>query len=208
MARRVQRSDVSACNRRRQALAWLRRTYPRPRLVQDGFASLGYPDLETACEQDRGFARMRAPNRAERRYLAVVEELVPERFPRVVPEDGLPAVRIIENAEAAWKGLSGNVAADDARLAGGDRVRYRQSFVALDRTLLVPGRFADALATYLHELAHVHGTDRSAAFSAALTDLIASAVREAGELVIARQRWLEAAGRAPPTGRTRARRKR
>jgi len=201
VARRVRRSDVPAANRRKEALAWLRQTGRRVRLVQNGFAALGYPDLESACELEHGFARAREPEAAEARYLAVLEQLIRASFPRVLPEEGLPAVRVIDNATAAWRGSSDNLpAADQARTAGGGKVRYRQSYIALGRSLLAPEQFAEALATYLHELAHVHGGDRSAAFSAALTDLIAAVAGVPEALLDARQRWQALARRPPGEG--------
>jgi hypothetical protein len=190
VARPVRRSEQTVLNRRRQALAWLRRTSPRPRLVQDGFASLGYPELEEACEQAHGFARLREPDATERRYIAVLQEIVSARFPRVVPEQGLPAVRVIENATAAWQRVSHNArAVGEAWTRGGNLMRYQQALVALDESLLAPPQFAQALATYLHELAHAFGGERSAAFSAALTDLIACTAQQAGEVARANRLW-------------------
>jgi hypothetical protein len=63
--------DISARNRRTQALAWLRGLEVPHRLVQTAFLQLGYPTIEDACAAADGFTIVREPTDPER--LALVE---------------------------------------------------------------------------------------------------------------------------------------
>lgn len=190
VAAQVRPSDIHASNRRRQARAWARSQDVPPRLVQDGFRALGYPDLEQACEAADGFVRLREPTDLEEQYLEILRELALCVLRPILGGDRLPPTRIIDNAPAAWQGMADlRKIREQTVTPNGKRLRYRAKYVALDRRLLAPGRLGQALATYLHELAHVVGGDRSAAFSATLTDLLAEVTDDPRALSEAHARW-------------------
>ena len=191
VARSVRRSDLPAVNQRKQALAWLRDLpAPRPRLVQDAFRGLGYPLLEQACEEAGGFVSVSEPDARERPYVDLLHEVARKVFPELVPPGGLPPTRVIRNATAAWTGITELLPAEKGTSSpGGGLIRYRALYVAVDRRFLRPELFGEALSTYLHELAHIFGTERSVAFAGALTALLGSAADRAEALALARHRW-------------------
>jgi len=78
---------------------------------------------------------------------------------------------------------------DRVRNPAGWVMRYELSYVALKPGLLRPGRGSEALSTYLHELAHGFGGDRSAAFGHTLTRLLEVALSHAVELTQFQQAW-------------------
>jgi hypothetical protein len=194
----VDRRDREAASRRHEALVWLRSRSPRPPLVHEEFVLLGHETLEQACERAGGFICLREPHAGELAYLAVLQDVVRATFPELVPEGGLPPVRVIERAFEKLHGQAGTRLLSGRRRRGG--MRYWQSYVALSSSLLTPGRFGQAMATFLHELSHVYGGDRSAAFSSVLTDVLGWTVEEAESLVRAGERWqaLGAAGGVQP----------
>ena len=49
--------------------------------------------------------------------------------------------------------------------------------------------FAEALSTYLHELAHVFGGDHTIGFSQALTEIIEILLRETESIEAAKREW-------------------
>lgn len=192
----VKRSDLPSHNRRRQALEWLEMRTERHRLVQEGFSALGYPTLEEVCEAAGGFSVTRAATAEERPYVAILEEAAREVFAEALGGAALPPCRVILSPRAAWAGMATCVPARRERLGlGGLPIRHELPYVALKAHLLGPGGFSDALSTYMHEIGHMYGGDRSSAFSGALTWMLEMAVERAGEIAAYRERW-EAVGRA------------
>lgn len=186
----VKRTELVAYNRRRQALDWLRQDGRRYRLVQDGFASLGYPSLEAICEAADGFSVARIPTEWERPLIALLEETVAKIFPDFFGVEALPACRIIKHDRAVWMGMAVCVPRKDGvRNPAGGIIRYRLSYIALKPGLLRLGRGSEALSTYLHELAHVFGGDRSAAFGHALTRLLDVALSHSLDIARFQERW-------------------
>lgn len=168
----VRRKDLRAFNRRRQALDWLHGQPRRYRLVQDGFSTLGYPTLESVCEAAGGFSVTRAPHPgAEQRLIELLERTVRALFDNFFGEQRLPRCEIIRDERAVWMGMAVCVSQAAVRNDAGLNIRFELPYVALKGSLLGPGCAGEALSTYIHELAHMFGGDRSAAFSAALTQL-------------------------------------
>jgi len=191
----VKRSDLPRYNRRRQALAWARIAPRRYRLVQDGFLALGYPTLEAVCEAYDGFAIPRAPTGAEPSRIAILESLAQTLLGDLIEQVGLPPCRVIGNVFAAWQGMTTCIPRDGARDSWrGMTVRYRLPYVAVDETLLQPGRLGPALSTYLHELAHMFGGDSSVAFGHALSEMLSRVIVHAGEIAARERQWDAPAG--------------
>lgn len=188
----VKRSELARYNKRRQALAWARGSGRRFRLVQEAFRALGYPDIEDACAAADGFAIMRDPDRHEARRIAILESLAAILFLDLLHQVELPPCKVIEGTAAAWQGMTTCVRADDpAARWRGLRIRYRLPHVALKATLLDRSSFGDAVGTYLHELAHMFGGDSSAAFSRALSEMLAITVRHPAAIARHERDWTE-----------------
>jgi len=65
---------------------------------------------------------------------------------------------------------------------------YRSVEVLLEQGVFESG-FGDALATFLHEHAHIRGSDGSSYFTDALTALLGSLVRQRKSLDACEERW-------------------
>ena len=172
-ARQVKRSNIPEYNRRRQALDWVRDSGRRYRLVNECFLALGYPTLEQACEEDGGFTTTRAPRGEEVRRIQVLEQLVSLLLPELLDQIGLPPCKIITSERATGQGMAICIPIK-GRAANwrGIPIRYRLPYIALKESLLHADSFGNALSTYLHELAHIFGGDRSASFSRALSEVM------------------------------------
>ena len=173
VAHQAKRNDLQKYNRRRQALDWLKSSGQSFRLVQSAFAEVGYPTLESICEQHRGFSLTRQPNEQERRRIEMLETFVQTLIPEISSWVELPPCQIIKSERAAWMGMANCVPMKgEQQKFRGIPIRYRLPYVALKSSLLDSASFGSALSTYLHELAHMFGGDRSAAFSHALSELM------------------------------------
>lgn len=190
VAGRVKRSDLPRYNRRRQALAWIRGSGRRYRLVQEAFRALGYPDLEDACAEADGFTITRDPDAAQTRRIAILESVAKTLLPDLLGQTELPPCKIIENPSAAWQGMTTcvRIEATSAHWRG-LRIRYRLPYVALMARLFHRAGFGEAVSTYLHELGHMFGGDSSAAFSHALSEMLSATVCHAAEIAEWERAW-------------------
>ena len=190
VAKKVDRRNVVASNRRRQALSWMRGSGVSYRLVQDGFAYLGYPSLEDSCEQHGGFSQEREPTSAEEELIDVLEELVKEILPGFFGTQSDPPCKVIESDDACWGGMATCVRLSQPRKTiSGRKVRYDLPHISLKRTLFREGGFHEALSTYLHERAHCFGGDQSQGFSAALTEILEITLKESKTVQRAEKEW-------------------
>lgn len=198
----VKKTDIVGTNRRHQALDWWRSHGGKSsRLVQEAFSQLGYPTVEEACESAGGFSEPREPDAFERSRIQLLEalacRLAPDLFAQIAP----PPCRIIDNEAAIWDGMASCVRlSDEPRRFHGIPVRYGLPFVALKRSLLEEESLGNALSTYLHEIAHVFGGDRSVAFSEALTQLLAAVSNHADLIGEWRGQWEHGAASGPGSG--------
>ena len=197
VADQIRRTDIVRYNRRRQAMDWWRRNGRGYRLVQSAFRDLGYPDLEQQCQDDDGFTTTRLPNAAEQKRIALLESLAKALAPELVNMIDLPACQIIDNPHAVWQGMANCMPIAEApagvrRYWRGVRIRYRLPFIALKAHLLEDDAFGVALSTYLHEIAHIFGGDRTAAFSDALSELLGVMCERASVLADFHRRWKQA----------------
>jgi hypothetical protein len=142
VAERVKRSDLPNSNRRRQALAWLSSHRPGYRLVQDGFLRLGYPRLETECEQAGGFVDVRMPNDVEAGAIRLLEELTSNVLTGMFGEEPLPPCRIIVRESAAWNGMAVCLRrSEPVTTSHGRRISYRLPYAALKQSTFRKGGF-------------------------------------------------------------------
>lgn len=189
-ASKIQRREIVAADRRRQALAWLQTQDLPYRLVQDSFQSLGYPSLEDACQHAGGFTAHRPPRGEEIPRLKFLQHCVAMLFPEL--EERIPASVSVfdDNANPLWGLAVINSAHRPYDKVRGFPVRYVLSEISLNAGLLLTGDFAEIFATYLHEVAHMFGRDESVTFSRALTYLIEAAIRERDTLAGLQDEWL------------------
>ena len=171
----IGRRDIATGNRRRQALSWLARRGGGLSLVQDGFLALGYPRLEDLCHQAGGFAMTRDPETPwEKARVALLWSFVAEHFEDFFPRDRLPPLRVIRSPQAAWSGMAVAHRHSPSLLTrSGHRLRFRLEEVAVKARVLAEEEPFEAIASLLHELAHMVGGDGSKRFAYVLTDLIA-----------------------------------
>jgi hypothetical protein len=189
VAEPISRGDVRAGNRRRQALDWAR-GQGKPALVQEAFKALGYPTLEAACEQAGGYVRLREPTPAERHRIGLLLDLVERHLEALLPGELIPPIRVIDNPTAAWSGMAScHLLKRPHRTRSGLRVRFRLDQVGLEAGKLAAAHPARALATLLHELAHLFGSEASQGFSGALTELLEGLATCAGPLAELEKRW-------------------
>jgi hypothetical protein len=106
VANQIKKSDLPNYNRRRQALDWLRHSGHSFRLVQEAFSMLGYPTLESACEQSDGFSVTREPDVFERLRVDMLEKFVQILVPDLFIDIKLPPCKIIKSEKAAWRGMT------------------------------------------------------------------------------------------------------
>ncbi len=168
----VRRNNILAYNQRRQSLDWLKNNERPYRLVQQAFRLLGYQSLEAACEKAGGFSLLRSPTSDEQACLALIEKLAAEIFPSLHKISGNPPTFIIRNEQSAWLGMANCLPAKEPAFFKGYPVQFRLSYVALKPSLIQQDRFGAVLGTYIHEIAHVFGGDRSASYSYGLTSLM------------------------------------
>lgn len=190
VARPIKRSDVPNYNKRKQALAWVRSSATKYQLVQTGFATLGYPALEEACEKAEGFAITREPDEAEAKRiqrLEVVSQLLLASF---LKEVEWPQCKIIKYDAAVWRGMANCIPLKKPiTISPRMHIRYRLSHIALKRSLLLEGDFGAVLSTYLHEIAHMFGNEGSASFSKALTELLEITLSNTRMIEFYREQW-------------------
>ena len=170
VAHRVKKSDIEKFNRRRQALAWIEAAGIRYRLVQDCFSLFGYPVLEDLCSKHDGFCVAQNPTEKEADRIQLLQSLTSILMTDVFGGDALSPCRIIQGDMAAWQGMASCIRLKKSiRTPSGLYIRYRLPYIAIKSHLLTRDKFGEALSTYLHEMAHMFGGDRSSSFSNALT---------------------------------------
>ncbi len=190
VARPVKRSDIPSYNKRRQALAWLRNSETKYKLVQSGFALLGYPSLEEACAKEEGFAVTREPLEQELARIKLLEAVAQILLVTYLQQIELPPCKIIKDEGASWRGMATCVPIKTPITVSAPMpIRYRLSHIALKRSLLLSDDFGAVLSTYLHEVAHMFGPEGSASFSKALTFLLEITLRNPKLIQYYCERW-------------------
>lgn len=190
VARPIKRSDIPNYNKRRQAIAWLRNAERKQQLVQSGFAALGYPSLEEACAQADGFAITREPDAEERKRIQLLETLCQLLLGDFLQKVELPPCQIIKYEGASWRGMATCIPLKTPiPVSSRMNIRYQLSYIALKRSLLFDSEFGVVLSTYLHEVAHMFGSEGSAAFSKALTELLEITLCHTRIIEAFREQW-------------------
>lgn len=191
VAKQVKRTNIPEYNRRRQALDWMKSSGQSYRLVQSGFLALGYPTLEEACAEADGFSVTRDPDAKERPYIELLEELIALLLPELLSQIELPPCKIIKKGRGAWQGMASCIPLKTSQQLRfrGLIIRYSLPYVALKGELLDASCFGSALSTYLHELAHMFGSDGSASFSHALSEILDITLSKSDVISQWKQQW-------------------
>ena len=167
------RGSKRARNERAEARAWARASVEDWRFVQKGFRALEYPSLEEACRAHGGFLRPVAPQPEDLRRIALLRRFVLGHLGDLFPLAELPSIEVVDATRAGWGGRAEVFPRRRGPLsASGRRGRYDLGSVAVASSALRSPSPERALATLLHELCHAFGTDGSASFGAALTDVL------------------------------------
>lgn len=186
----VNRKDIPIYNRRRQALAWLRRSGLKYQLVQEAFIQLGYPSIEEKCEEHDGFSITRMPKGDEIRRIKLLEMLALTILNDLFEIIKMPPCYIIKSEGSAWQGMTRCISIKNKSLSyRGLKIRFSIPFIALKDYLLRTDEFGNTFSTYLHELAHIFGSDNSASFSRAISYFMESILKNTGLIADFQTRW-------------------
>jgi hypothetical protein len=177
-------------SRKSQALSWREHNLPDSKLVQDSFELLGYDSIVTLCDRAGGFNQTRYPRYYEQKAFLILERATKEIFSDFFMY--YPSFEVIENESSAFKGaaiIHKNKKPKSNR--NGYKFRYEIIKIELKECLLTQGEFADAFATYCHELCHSFGGDASETFSRALTYVIGMSVANYEMLQQYNRLWID-----------------
>ncbi|MGE5341154.1 MAG: hypothetical protein ACM3SY_06695 [Candidatus Omnitrophota bacterium] len=184
------RVDISAYNKRSQAIAWLRNQSQKYRLVQDGFLNLGYPTLEEVCEKAGGFSYASEPEGIEIELIGFLQNTASLLLRNFLGEMQLPPCKVIREKNSAWKGMANLILLKKPiDTPSGIKIRYTLSYICLKSNLFIQGRFSAVLGTYLHELSHCFGGDQSANFSHALSKIMDIVLENTRIIEVFRTEW-------------------
>ncbi len=151
---------------------------------------MGYPELETLCEENDGFNLTREPTKEERKYVALLEGAALSLFGDFMNEMELPPCRVIKNPGGVWVGMTSCIRLPKLEMTpAGHKLRFRLPYIALKSHLFGRKRFGEALSTYLHELAHSFGGDQSRSFSRVVTEFLEIAIIHSHTLEKFRLLW-------------------
>ena len=165
-------TNIHMRNRKTQALAWRKLHLKGSRLVQDGFAVLGYSSLVNLCEIAGGFNITRNANTKELELLNILHNATKEIFCEFFLQYHLCS--IIENDSSSFRGTAlMTKLVKKSYNSHGHKAIYSLIKIEIKKSLLSKDCFANAFSTYIHELCHAFGGDASASFSSALTDAMA-----------------------------------
>lgn len=182
---------ISERNKRAQARSWLNIQGNNYILVKDTFQEIGYKTLEEVCEQNGGFVLDDKINdEREKKYVEILEITVKEIFKGLFILDSWPEHRLILNDKAVYSGMATVFKKRTPILnIKGRYIRYDIGVIYLKKSVLCKSGYYDALATYVHEMCHMFGGDKSDAFSNGLTDAIEFMLKNHHLVDLGRQKW-------------------
>lgn len=167
------KSDIASYNKRTQALSWLHDQPVKYRLVQNGFLRFGYSTLEKACELAGGFSYAGEPVGMELELIELLHNAALLLIKPLLGNIELPPCKVIREENSIWKGMTNMIKlTNPINTPSGIKIRYKLSYIGLKHYLFGKAGFASAFGTYLHELSHCFGGDKSANFSHALSTML------------------------------------
>ncbi|MDR1642412.1 MAG: hypothetical protein LBT59_22205 [Clostridiales bacterium] len=197
-AKEVRKKDIVSKNRRNQALSWKANCGVKYKLVQINFQEIGYPTLEEECEKNGGYSLVKCPDPLQAKYMQVMEDYVNTIYgASYFGFESLPECRIILNEEASWAGMATCFPLSSKSCNKlGRKLKFTMNTVAVKGKYLKKDCFATSVSIYIHELCHVFGKDKSANFSAALSEAMQLQLSNIAALLKARIAWSEVEGDA------------
>ena len=185
----IDKTNINQLNKRRQAMAWLRNSDQKYKLVQSGFKAIGYPSLEEECEKNDGYSILRQPSGIEVDLIIILETVSKILLIEFLEDIDYPECRIIKTDNAIWAGMASCHRITPKKTARGLKVRFRLPYIAIKSKLLTRDNFGLSLSTYLHEVAHIFGSDKSASFSHALTEILEISLQQTKIIESFRLKW-------------------
>lgn len=186
---------IAERNRRAQARSWLATQSGKYLLVKGSFQAIGYGTLEEECGQNGGFVlddKIKDPT--YKKCVEILEMTVKKIFKGIFLLDDWPECRMILNEKAAYQGMATVFKKSTPLLnAKGRYIRYDIGVVYLKKSLFCQAGYYDALATYVHEMCHMFGGDKSDTFSCGLTDAIEFLLRNHVLVEAGWKKWKEVA---------------
>ena len=184
---------ISEKNRRSQAKSWLNIQDNHYILVKKTFQAIGYRTLEEECERNGGFVLDDTiTDENEQKYVEILENTVKEIFKGFFILDQWPEHRLILNDKAAYNGMATVFKRNKPILnIKGRYIRYDVGVIYLKKSVFCKFGYHDALATYVHEMCHIFGGDKSDAFSSGLTDAIEFLLKNHERVEIGKRNWEE-----------------
>ena len=187
-------TSIAAKNRRTQAREWLAMQDKKYVLVKETFQCLGYPSLEEVCAEHGGFVEEEQKlNLLEEKCFCVLETVCDRIFEGFFIMDDLrPERRIIRNKRAVYHGMAVVYKNRESLVNNkGLAIKYDVKEIYLKKTLFDSNGFYDGMATYVHELCHMFGSDASNSFGLALTIAMEIMLANYDEIEKGRLRWKE-----------------
>lgn len=179
-------------NRYRLAIAWFRSSefHDQKKLLPHYFGKLGIETLYSLCEKNDGFNVIGEPDRLQGAYIKILEEIARDIFGDLICYAHIPKCRVIVNSHAPNTGLANTWKAEQTcRNAMGLKVVSDVSAINLQKQLLSPAEFPQAMVVYMHELLHQFGGDASRQFHTAILAMDYRIIQKAVELEAYDTRW-------------------
>lgn len=155
--------------RRKIALSWLRRREENRKLVCSYFEKLNVETLEEYCASHNGFQVLRVPSEIESRYIAILEKIAKDIFSDLIVYESLPTCKIMLANDVPLEGLAHVIKEHiHTKNTYAMTTKVQITRVVVRESLLQKENFANAVATYMHELLHQYGGDSSLQFRKAL----------------------------------------
>lgn len=133
-------------------------------------------DLNEAAKTEARKTGAHRPTRAEGAAIAVLRNVLHELSPKIA--------RLYEEKRTSY-----TIAATQVLLGEFKESRGYRSLEIFLAQRVFDSDFAEALAVFLHEHAHIHGYDGSRAFTDALTEILETVVRERGTMDKFEAQW-------------------
>jgi hypothetical protein len=168
----AQASTFTTAHNRKIAKEWFKNSqyHSKRKFVSFEFTSLGIKSYVQLCKENNGFEVYREANDKEKEYIKILSDAAMEMFRDVLCYEKLPQCDIITNKEApvhAQAKIKGKYLNNINKSSPFKPVNNIDK-IYLQQTELEGTNFGHAFATYMHELFHQFGGDRSLQFHQAL----------------------------------------
>lgn len=182
---------ISERNKRSQARSWLDTQSSKYLLVKGSFQAIGYRTLEEECERNGGFVLDdKITDSSHKKCVEILEMTIKDIFKGIFILDEWPECRMILNEKAAYHGMATVFKKSKPILnVKGRYIRYDVGTIYLKKSIFCESGYYDALATYVHELCHMFGGDKSDSFSCGLTDAIEILLKNHSLVEQGRKKW-------------------